>query len=67
MLEQILTAPWFWTFLAATGWNLLFGVTGALFDEAFQTTSITGPVQLHHSIEWTWRHRAGQVSLQCWR
>jgi hypothetical protein len=35
MLEQILAAPWFWTFLAAIRWNLLFGVTGALFDEAF--------------------------------
>jgi len=64
MVEQILTAPWFWTFLAAIGWNLLFGVTGALFDETFQTTNMAGRVQFPHSIVWVWCHRAGQASLQ---
>lgn len=28
MLDQILTDPWFWAFLAAVGWGLAFGVVG---------------------------------------
>jgi hypothetical protein len=64
MLEQILTTPWFWTFLAAIGWNLLFDVTSTLFDETFQTTSMARRVQLPYSIVWAGCHRAGQASLQ---
>jgi hypothetical protein len=76
MLEHILTDPWFWAFLAAIGWSIAFGVTGARFNlpktvtlsgETFQATGVVGRVQLRHSTVWAWCHRAGRASLQSQR